>query len=116
MRHARTRRAGWSRGHVIIQFRWLPRPPALRRAGQQTRGFSLRARTSWSWPTRDYSPVRQAALSLRFLGAAIERLRRGTARVASRNVAHPPEGVVAVTFVGHATMMVTTPEIPGAHH
>jgi L-ascorbate metabolism protein UlaG (beta-lactamase superfamily) len=52
-----------------------------------------------------------AVLSLRFLSAALQRLRRGTARVASRNVAHPPEGVVAVTFVGHATMMVTTPEI-----
>ena len=52
-----------------------------------------------------------SVLSLRFLSGALQRLRRGTARVASRNVAHPPEGVVAVTFVGHATMMVTTPEI-----
>jgi L-ascorbate metabolism protein UlaG (beta-lactamase superfamily) len=50
-------------------------------------------------------------LSLRFLTTALGRLRRGTARVPRRAVAHPPEGIVAVTFVGHATVMITTPSI-----
>jgi L-ascorbate metabolism protein UlaG (beta-lactamase superfamily) len=48
-------------------------------------------------------------LSLRFLTTALGRLRGGTAPAARRMVAHPPEGIVAVTFVGHATVMVTTP-------
>jgi len=48
-------------------------------------------------------------LSLRFLSTALGRLVHRPARVARRLVAHPPPGVVAVTFVGHATVMVTTP-------
>jgi L-ascorbate metabolism protein UlaG (beta-lactamase superfamily) len=48
-------------------------------------------------------------LSLRFLTTALGRLARGTAPVTPRIVAHPPRGVVAVTFVGHATAMITTP-------
>ncbi|HET6149593.1 MAG TPA: MBL fold metallo-hydrolase [Polyangia bacterium] len=48
-------------------------------------------------------------LSLRFLGTALGRLVHRPARVARRMVAHPPAGVVAVTFVGHATVMITTP-------
>jgi L-ascorbate metabolism protein UlaG (beta-lactamase superfamily) len=48
-------------------------------------------------------------LSLRFLSAALGRLVRRPAPAARRMVAHPPQGVVAVTFVGHATVMITTP-------
>ena len=48
-------------------------------------------------------------LSMRFLATAVRRLRGGTTPVTRRVVSHPPQGIVAVTFVGHATMMVTTP-------
>jgi L-ascorbate metabolism protein UlaG (beta-lactamase superfamily) len=49
-------------------------------------------------------------LTMRFLAAALSRLRHGTVPVAAAAVAHPPAGTVAVTFVGHATVMVTTPQ------
>jgi L-ascorbate metabolism protein UlaG (beta-lactamase superfamily) len=48
------------------------------------------------------------ALSLRYLATAFERLRAGTSLVAALPVARPPEGTVSVTFVGHATVMITT--------
>jgi L-ascorbate metabolism protein UlaG (beta-lactamase superfamily) len=48
-------------------------------------------------------------LSLRFLKTALGRLAHRPAPVARRSVAYPPHGVVAVTFVGHATTMITTP-------
>jgi L-ascorbate metabolism protein UlaG (beta-lactamase superfamily) len=48
-------------------------------------------------------------LSLRFLTAAARRLAGRTEPARSVAVSHPPSGVVAVTFVGHATMMLTTP-------
>jgi L-ascorbate metabolism protein UlaG (beta-lactamase superfamily) len=47
-------------------------------------------------------------LSLRYLATAFERLRHGTALVPALPVARPPEGTVSVTFVGHATVMITT--------
>jgi L-ascorbate metabolism protein UlaG (beta-lactamase superfamily) len=47
-------------------------------------------------------------LSLRFLSTAWGRLRAGTQPTKRLTVSHPPSGVVAVTFVGHATVMVTT--------
>jgi L-ascorbate metabolism protein UlaG (beta-lactamase superfamily) len=59
--------------------------------------------------TQLHGPAR-FLLSLRFLSTALGRLLRGTTRVARRMVSHPPDGIVAVTFVGHATVMVTTPE------
>jgi len=49
------------------------------------------------------------ALSLRFLTTALERLRLGTEPVDAKPVPRPPEGTVSVTFVGHATAMITTP-------
>jgi L-ascorbate metabolism protein UlaG (beta-lactamase superfamily) len=49
-------------------------------------------------------------LTMRFLAAALSRLRHGTAPVAATAVAHPPAGTVAVTFVGHATVMITSPQ------
>jgi len=48
-------------------------------------------------------------LSLRFLKTAAGRLTHRPLPVARRSVAHPPHGVVAVTFIGHATAMITTP-------
>jgi L-ascorbate metabolism protein UlaG (beta-lactamase superfamily) len=47
-------------------------------------------------------------LSLRFLGTALDRLRAGTQLVAALPVARPPAGTVSLTFVGHATVMITT--------
>ena len=39
---------------------------------------------------------------------AFERLRHGTEVVPALPVPRPPEGTVSVTFVGHATVMITT--------
>ncbi|HVZ73424.1 MAG TPA: MBL fold metallo-hydrolase [Polyangia bacterium] len=50
------------------------------------------------------------ALTLRYLATALERLRLGTTLVASLPVARPPEGMASLTFVGHATTMITTAE------
>jgi L-ascorbate metabolism protein UlaG (beta-lactamase superfamily) len=47
-------------------------------------------------------------LSLRYLATAFERLRKGTEVVPALPVPRPPEGTVSVTFVGHATVMITT--------
>jgi L-ascorbate metabolism protein UlaG (beta-lactamase superfamily) len=47
-------------------------------------------------------------LSLRYLATAFERLRAGTALVPALPVARPPEGTASLTFVGHATVMITT--------
>jgi L-ascorbate metabolism protein UlaG (beta-lactamase superfamily) len=49
-------------------------------------------------------------LSLRYLATLVRRLRGGTEPARRLTVSHPPAGIVAVTFVGHATVMVTTPE------
>jgi L-ascorbate metabolism protein UlaG (beta-lactamase superfamily) len=48
-------------------------------------------------------------LSMRYLATALERLRRGTVPVAAAPVPRPPAGTVSLTFVGHATVMITTP-------
>jgi L-ascorbate metabolism protein UlaG (beta-lactamase superfamily) len=48
-------------------------------------------------------------LSMRFLAAAFERLHAGTDPVRAAPVPRPGEGTVSVTFVGHATVMITTP-------
>jgi L-ascorbate metabolism protein UlaG (beta-lactamase superfamily) len=47
-------------------------------------------------------------LSLRYLATAFGRLRHGTEVVPALPVKRPPEGTVSVTFVGHATVMITT--------
>jgi L-ascorbate metabolism protein UlaG (beta-lactamase superfamily) len=49
-------------------------------------------------------------LSMRYLATAFERLRAGTERVEAAPVPRPAPGTVSVTFVGHATVMITTPE------
>src|SRR5262245_13683802 len=48
-------------------------------------------------------------LSMRYLATAFERLRRGTAPAKAQPTPRPSEGTVAITFVGHATVMITTP-------
>ena len=48
-------------------------------------------------------------LSMRYLSLAFERLRRGTVPVHAPPTPRPPDGTVSVTFVGHATVMITTP-------
>jgi L-ascorbate metabolism protein UlaG (beta-lactamase superfamily) len=47
-------------------------------------------------------------LSLRYLATALGRLRAGTELVPALPVARPPEGTASLTFVGHATVMITT--------
>jgi L-ascorbate metabolism protein UlaG (beta-lactamase superfamily) len=47
-------------------------------------------------------------LSLRWLGTALGRLRAGTVLVPALSVPRPPEGTASLTFVGHATVMITT--------
>jgi L-ascorbate metabolism protein UlaG (beta-lactamase superfamily) len=47
-------------------------------------------------------------LSMRYLTTALERLRVGTVPVDAPEVPRPPAGTVSVTFVGHATAMITT--------
>ncbi|MEA2695981.1 MAG: hypothetical protein QOI66_252 [Myxococcales bacterium] len=47
-------------------------------------------------------------LTFRFLATALQRLHRGTAPVTAAPVPHPAPGTVVVSFVGHATVMITT--------
>ncbi len=49
------------------------------------------------------------AVSLRFLRTALRRLLTPPRQAPSRPVPHPPPGHVAVTFVGHSTVLLTTP-------
>jgi len=49
------------------------------------------------------------ALSLRFLRTAARQLVTAPRRPEPRRVGHPGSGQIAVTFVGHATVMLTTP-------
>ena len=48
-------------------------------------------------------------LSMRYLAGALQRLRFGTVPVQAAPTPRPPAGTVAITFVGHATVMITTP-------
>jgi len=48
-------------------------------------------------------------LSMRFLRTAARRLLTAPQRFEPRTVKHPETGQIAVTFVGHATVMLTTP-------
>jgi L-ascorbate metabolism protein UlaG (beta-lactamase superfamily) len=53
-------------------------------------------------------PALPLTMSLRFLTTALGRLAAGTEVVPALPVPRPPVGTVSVTFVGHATVMVTT--------
>jgi L-ascorbate metabolism protein UlaG (beta-lactamase superfamily) len=48
---------------------------------------------------------------MRYLATAFERLRLGTAPVQAAPVPRPAPGTVSLTFVGHATTMITTPRM-----
>jgi L-ascorbate metabolism protein UlaG (beta-lactamase superfamily) len=56
-------------------------------------------------------PALPLTLSMRYLATAFERLRLGTAPVQAAPVPRPAPGSVSLTFVGHATMMITTPRM-----
>jgi L-ascorbate metabolism protein UlaG (beta-lactamase superfamily) len=50
------------------------------------------------------------AAQLRFLRAAARQLGTPTRATAARPVPHPPAGALSITFVGHATVMLTSAE------
>lgn len=74
--------------------------PAAERA--RVLDFEHRKRERSVWPR---------VLGLRYLTTALGRLGRGTAPVEALRVPRPPSGTVSITFVGHATVMVTTPAV-----
>ena len=53
--------------------------------------------------------VRRVTMTLSFLRLMLRRLWAGTQPAGARAVAHPSAGTVALTLVGHATVMMTTP-------
>ena len=74
--------------------------PAAERA--RVLDFEHRKRERSVWPR---------VLSLRYLTTALGRLGRGTSAVDAAPVPRPPAGTVSITFVGHATVMITTPGV-----
>jgi L-ascorbate metabolism protein UlaG (beta-lactamase superfamily) len=72
--------------------------PAAERARELD--FAHRKRERSAWPF---------VLSMRYLTTALGRLGGGTTPVRARAVARPAAGSAAITFVGHATVMITTP-------
>jgi L-ascorbate metabolism protein UlaG (beta-lactamase superfamily) len=62
--------------------------------------FEHRKRAKSVWPS---------VVSLRFLTGALGRLARGTKPLDAPAVPRPPAGTISITFVGHATVMITTP-------
>jgi L-ascorbate metabolism protein UlaG (beta-lactamase superfamily) len=60
-------------------------------------------------PRKPWQSAAGRALSLRFLRVAARRLLTAPRRAEARSVPHPGPGQIAVTFVGHATAMLTTP-------
>ena len=60
-------------------------------------------------PRKPWQSAAGLALSLQFLRAAARRLLTTPRRAAARSVPHPGPDQIAVTFVGHATAMLTTP-------
>jgi L-ascorbate metabolism protein UlaG (beta-lactamase superfamily) len=73
-------------------------------------GFAERARQLDHEHRKHQRSALPATLSMRFLRTALGRLARGTAPVEAASVAHPAAGTVSVTFVGHASVMITTPQ------
>jgi len=55
--------------------------------------------------------VKRATLSLMLLRRLLRRFWGNTAPAGAAPVPRPPSGVVALTFVGHATVMLTTPRV-----
>jgi L-ascorbate metabolism protein UlaG (beta-lactamase superfamily) len=78
-----------------------PRPTAAASAAERARELDHEHRKR----LRGGLPL---ALSMRYLTTALERLRLGTVPVEAAAVPRPPAGTVSLTFVGHATAMITT--------
>ena len=74
----------------------------IERAKQLDHDHRRRPRALWQSPAG-------LTLSLRFLRAAARHLVTAPTRTEPRPVQHPGPGQIAVTFVGHATVMLTTP-------
>jgi L-ascorbate metabolism protein UlaG (beta-lactamase superfamily) len=74
--------------------------PAAERA--RVLDFEHRKRARSVWPR---------VLGLGYLTTALGRLGRGTAPVEAPPVARPAAGTVSISFVGHATVMITTPAV-----
>jgi L-ascorbate metabolism protein UlaG (beta-lactamase superfamily) len=72
-------------------------------------GFAERARELDHEHRKRLRGALPLTLSMRYLASAFERLRFGTAPVRAAPTPRPPEGTMAITFVGHATVMITTP-------
>jgi L-ascorbate metabolism protein UlaG (beta-lactamase superfamily) len=72
-------------------------------------GFAERARELDHEHRKRLRGALPLTLSMRYLASAFERLRRGTVPVRAQPAPRPPDGTVAITFVGHATVMITTP-------
>jgi len=72
--------------------------PAAERARELD--FEHRKRERSAWPF---------VLSMRYLTTALGRLGAGTTPVRAAPVARPGPGAASITFVGHATAMITTP-------
>jgi L-ascorbate metabolism protein UlaG (beta-lactamase superfamily) len=82
--------------------------PRVRRPTSSV-GFAERARELDHEHRKRLRGPMSMVLSMRYLGAAFERLRLGTAPGRTEPVPRPPPGTVSITFVGHATVMITTP-------
>src|SRR5262249_34567976 len=72
-------------------------------------GFAERARELDHEHRKRLRGALPLTLSMRYLRSVLERLRRGTVPVQTPSAPRPPAGPVAITFVGHATVMITTP-------
>jgi L-ascorbate metabolism protein UlaG (beta-lactamase superfamily) len=72
-------------------------------------GFAERARELDHEHRKRLRGALPLTLSLRYLASAFERLRHGTTPVRAPPTPRPPEGTVAISFVGHATVMIATP-------
>jgi L-ascorbate metabolism protein UlaG (beta-lactamase superfamily) len=72
-------------------------------------GFAERARELDHEHRKRLRGALPLTLSMRYLASAFERLRHGTTPVRAPPTPRPAEGTVAITFVGHATLMITTP-------
>jgi len=79
-----------------------PAPPSVAASAQRARELDQAHRKR----LRGGLPL---ALSMRYLATAFERLRLGTVPVTAAQVPRPPAKTVSLSFVGHATVMITTP-------
>jgi L-ascorbate metabolism protein UlaG (beta-lactamase superfamily) len=84
-----------------------PMSPALRRPTMMN--FAERSRELDHEHRKRLRGALPLTLSMRYLASVLQRLRLGTAPVRAPAAPRPPAGTVAVTFVGHASVMITTP-------